>query len=175
MTETSISGVQCMYNRSIDNDGFTFQLRPLQLQTREVRHGGPEVRGYSLAMSIEAPNMSVALVSRSRRQSSDHHTGFTWHRHSSKTMAAVVRRGRSRSSSPPRLRVLLLLLALVALVLQPGVHAALWSTSSSSPDSTTKAATSSMQMEPVHLDWENIDCVLTLKDGRRKHLLKGVS
>lgn len=42
------------------------------------------------------------------------------------------------------------------------------------------AATSSTlalgaQVEPVHLDWEGIDCLLTTKDGRRKHLLKGVS
>lgn len=72
--------------------------------------------------------------------------------------------------------LLLLLLALaLALMSQQGAHAALWGVSSSSPDSAREEAISSMQMEPVHLDFENIDCVLTLKDGRRKHLLKGVS
>ncbi len=30
-------------------------------------------------------------------------------------------------------------------------------------------------VEPVHLDWEDVDCVLTTKDKRRKRLLKGVS
>lgn len=70
----------------------------------------------------------------------------------------------------------LLPLLLLLVLVQQGAHAALWGGgSSTSTEAAPSALALSTHVEPVHLDWEDIDCVLTLKDGRRKHLLNGVS
>lgn len=73
-------------------------------------------------------------------------------------------------------RFFLLPLALLLLAMG-GAHAGLlWGGGESDAAATTPSALAlGAQVEPVHLDWEGIDCVLTTKDGRRKHLLKGVS
>lgn len=89
---------------------------------------------------------------------------------SSATTRRVVAGGRGR-----RFKLLPLPLALLLLLAIGGARAGLlWGGGEAADDATPSALAPSTHMEPVHLDWESIDCVLTTKDGRRKHLLKGV-
>lgn len=80
--------------------------------------------------------------------------------------APVTLVGYAVSDIMPQLLLLLLALA--------GAHAAFWG-GGGAEEASALTVSSMMQMEPMNLDWEDIECVLKIKDGRRKHLLKGVS
>jgi hypothetical protein len=93
------------------------------------------------------------------------------------TMTPRPRSSGSRSATVPLLPRLPLLLAAIAVgQARAGL---LWGGGSSDDAATTtNGAAAALALgaapEPVHLDWEDINCVLTTKDGRKKPLLNAV-